>query len=183
MRKSTLQEDVITSTIEEVAEQVYRPTPNDRSVKAAFWARAADNPLIDRKNISLETIRSIMGNARVQAKNWANPLYRAWFMNSEEHRDKLEYLFALSLDAAEDILLSTDPKTMGSKVNMIKAIAELAGKVPKQTASSPLEKAINSMDRVQLEAYLQKNGVSVQLSASRGEAEPVQVIDVSQENS
>jgi hypothetical protein len=182
MRKSTLgdtpSEALITSTIEDVAEEIYRPSPQDRAHKAAFWARAAEHPLLDKETLSLITVHSLMGNAQVQKKSWSNPAYRSWFLNAEEHRDKLEYLFGLALDAAEHILLNDDPKAQSARVNMIKAIADLAGKSPKNAQVSPIAQAIGSMDKVQLEAYLQKNGVSLQLSASR---DLTQVIDVSTE--
>jgi hypothetical protein len=152
-------------------EVIFRPTlESQRLAKARFWAHASDNPMLEPESMSLDTIRGICQSEAI-GKWWRMPGFKAWFLNKEEHRFRLEYLFGLALDAAEQILVNQDPKAQSARVNVIKVLSELAGKFPaKQQPANQgggLAGAIGQMDRVQLEAYLQKSGVTMQLSASR----------------
>jgi hypothetical protein len=150
-------------------ELVYRATPAERRLKARFWAALADNPLVDPKSVTLEQARSLTSSERL-AKLWPLPGFRDWFLNSDEHRARLEYLFDLALDAAEQVLTNEDPKAQSARVNMVKVIGDLAGKFPRNSKSPEggLAGAIGQMDRAQLEAYLTKQGVTLQLTASKG---------------
>ena len=62
---------------------------------------------------------------------------------------------------------------------MIKAIAELASKFPRQQQlqTSPITQAIQGMDRASLKLLLEKNGSTVSLSADKGGVEVVDVTD------
>lgn len=147
-------------------------------MKARFWQRAADDPMLDAQNAPLDTIRKLTGSEAV-GKWFQIPGFREWFLNKDEHREKLEYLFGLALDAAEQILVNQDPKAQSARVNVIKVLSELAGKFPTKNAApkDSLSSAINQMDKIQLEAYLQKNGVTMQLSASKNDTITVTPIE------
>ena len=153
-------------------ELLYQPTSEDRRLKAAFLALIDGNPLIDSSNLPMKEVERILGR---KLPNKEAPGFSAWFLNKDENRQKLEYLFSLAIGAAEDILLNTDPKAQGARVNMIKVVSELANKYPRQTTTPAqgqnLLGAIGSMDRASLKLFLQQGGKSVEIQAN-GESSP-----------
>lgn len=172
MRKSSQAPESIlrgqTSNMSDLKDSlVYSPSASDKQLKSQFWLKAADNPLVDINNIKLADVHQIMGNTRVQPNCWSAPGFMEWFLNVDENRQRLEYLFTLALDAAESILMNEEPKAQSARVNMVKVISELAGKTPNKQANNGIEKAIGSMDKIQLEAFLQKNGMNMKLTASK----------------
>jgi hypothetical protein len=168
-----------TAPIGELADQlVYQPTDKEKRLKAQFWLKAADNPLINRNALVLEDVRQLL-NTEALNTSWPKPGFREWFSNTDEYRERLEYLFGLALDAAEKILQNEDPKAQSARVNMVKAISELAGKMPGKSSSSPaamISSTVSKMDKAQLELLLQRNGVNFKLSASKD-----QTIDIEPE--
>jgi hypothetical protein len=165
------------AALESLAEDViFRPTlETQRMAKARFWAMVAENPMLDPASMGIDQIRGMLQSEAV-GKWWNLPGFQAWFLNRDFLRYKLESLFEEGLDALQEVLQNRDPKAQSARVNAIKMVGELAAKFPSRQAasagaSSALEKAIGAMDRVQLEAYLQKNGASLKLTAS-GENNP-----------
>jgi|APGre2960657373_1045057.scaffolds.fasta_scaffold90968_2 hypothetical protein len=160
MRKSSTPGDVLQAV---VAEVIFHPTEAQRKLKATLLAKLADNPLTDLSSLSLAEVQDITGSAVVQ-KWWSVPGFSDWLLDKNENRAKLEYLFSLALEAAEQVLMNTDPKAQSSRVAMIKTLAELAGKMPKaQTAAKQganTIEAIASMDRTQLIEFLASRGLS-----------------------
>lgn len=149
---------------------LYQPTDRERQLKASFWLKVAENPMLDASHISLDTVRHVL-NKEIDSTVWARPGFKEWFCNKDEHRERLEYLFSLALDAAEQILMNQEPKAQSARVNMVKTIAELASKVPGKgpgnTPTDKMLKAVNGMDKAQLELFLQREGVNMKLSASK----------------
>ena len=145
------------------AEIIFQPTEPQRKLKASLLAKLADNPLYDLASISVAEVQEVTGNTSVQ-KWWSLPGFKEWLTDKDENRAKLEYLFAMALEAAEQILMNTDPKAQGSRVAMIKTLAELAGKMPsKQSVQSNKASeiaAVQSMDRTQLLEFLSARGLS-----------------------
>ena len=66
--------------------------PNDamREAKAAFWAVARDNPLVDPAELSLATVQQVCPDSRVR-RWWGTPGFAEWFCNQEEWRQRIEY--------------------------------------------------------------------------------------------
>lgn len=153
-----------------VEELIYSPTYEDRKLKAAFLALVEGNPLVDPSNLPIKEAERILGR---KLPNRDAPGFAAWFLNRDENRQRLEYLFQLALGAAEDILMNTEPKAQGARVNMVKVVAELASKFPRQAkegapaASGSLEGAIRAMDKASLKLLLQKDDKSLTLEASK----------------
>ena len=139
---------------------IFIPTPSQRQVKARLLVRLSDNPLLEHSSLSLSESQSITGSSQIKDW-WGRPGFKEWFLDQNEYRQRLEYLFALALDAAEEILLSTDPKSQGARVSMIKLLAELANKIPKENAAKYLDESISKMDRGQLESFLEKSGITI----------------------
>ena len=134
-RQGTLKNtDVVAAASAHLQETtLFMPTPEQKKVKARFWIAYRDNPIMELDQLSLQDVTILCQDARVQ-KWWNIPGFASWFRNHLESREKLEYLFDLSLDVLQEILLDPEPKTAGAKVNAVKLIGELASKFPKQTA-------------------------------------------------
>lgn len=154
-----------------VEEVVFRPLEEHRRLKSRFLSRIADNPLVDSSTLSLADVQRILGTNTV-SKYWNLPGFQEWFLNTGEYQERLEGLFSLALDAAQDILLNQDPKAQSSRAAMVRTMAELAGKMrPKDNGSAAgaaMAKLIASMDQAQLSMFLSKSGMNLQLEMGRG---------------
>lgn len=156
---------------------LYDPTNDDRRLKGVFLTLANGNPLLDPATLTLQDAERLLGKRLL---NREKPGFAAWFLNRDEGRQRLEYLFALALNAAEDILMNVDPKAQGARVSMVRTISELAGKMPSKLAAPELDikqavKQIGTMDKVQLQAFIEKNGQrqAMQLSGQNEVAGPI----------
>jgi len=164
---------------EEVADLIYIPTTQERKFKAKFWTRAAENPLINLhgNQVSLTSVKQMTGGGAQLDASWKKPGFQTWFLNADDGRAKLEYLFDLGLDAIEELLLNPEPKTASAKVNALKLLAELTGRYikGKQGHIGGLGEAIAGADKASLEALFQSAGLTIAVSASKGNQEPLNV--------
>lgn len=164
-----------TTALEEMAEEVgigFVPNRAQRALKARFWTLLANsfNPRNPHEMTNMEIAKVVRDN-RVLA--WfGTPGFKDWFMNSTEHIERLEYLFDLALQAAEDVLLCDDPKAMSARVNMVRVIAELAKKMPSKGQEQYQDEKIAKMSKEELEKFLADQGVKVQSPV------PPRVLDV-----
>lgn len=149
----------VSALAEEVGLVSFTPSADQRKMKARFWAKREASPFgTDISKLGPEEIaRQTRCSALVNW--WKKPGFKDWFLNNNEHRERLEYLFDLALNAAEDILLNTDPKAQAARVNMVKTISELASKMPNKQQTVVLDRDIAKMDEHQLREYLSKHGV------------------------
>lgn len=142
----------------ELAEAViYTPNPSAKKLKAKFWSRY--NPgLMDRTDsLPMAEVLEVTKDPRVKSL-WTQPGFKDWFLNKDENRERLEYLFTLALDAAEDILVNPEIQP-GARVNMIKVLGELANKFPSRYQQEKFtDDEINKMSELQLKAWLEKRG-------------------------
>lgn len=140
-------------------EVIFSPTPRQRQIKAKFWSRFQPGPFANPDNLSMADVQAVARCSSLK-EWWPKPGFKEWFMNREEAREKLEYLFMKALSTAEDLL--DDPAAQASaKVNMIKVISELANKFPSKFEQKFSDEAINKMDEKQLKHYLERKGVSI----------------------
>lgn len=152
----------VASSITELVEEsgaLFSPTKAQRALKARFWTIISNS--MTSKNphamTQMEIARTVRDN---RIMNWWGVTgFKDWFMNNTEHIERLEYLFDLALTAAEEVLLSDDPKTSNAKVNMVKIIAELARKMPSKGGDKFQDEAIGKMSAEELRAYLEQHGV------------------------
>ena len=158
-----------------VAELIYVPTPAERKLKAKFWTRAAENPLVSLSGsaVTLTSVKQMTGGGAQLEAAWKKPGFQTWFTNPDDGRAKLEYLFDLGLDSLEELLMSPDPKTSSAKVNALKLLAELTGRYVKgkQGHIGGLGEAIASADKASLEALFESAGLKIAVSASKGQPE------------
>jgi len=153
------------------SELVFLPSPVHRSAKTKFWARY-DSLLDGSGTPSKAEAIQLTGEPKL-AKWWYLPGFKEWFLNQDEARERLEYLYMLALDAAEQVLL--DPEAQANaRVQMIKVIASLAGKEPTKQVQY-IDQDIQLMDTEKLRAYIEKHAprlVTPANSEGDGEDEP-----------
>lgn len=157
------------------AEPFFEPTLGQRRAKANFWTAWQEDPTVDPELMTADTAARLAGNRTVR-RWWSEPGFKAWFMNKEEQRQRMEYLFELSMDAAESILTNEDPKAQGARVQLIKHMSELADKMPNKNKGlgnglDGMVKAILSMGEVELKALLQKQGTTTGVSLKGNKTE------------
>lgn len=156
--------------VAEVSDVVFHPTEAQARVRAKFWSRMADNPLVDARSITLAAAQQLTQSAAL-ATWWQKPGFKDWFLSSTVVDERLDYLLHLALASAEDILMNTDPKAQSARVQMVKIVAEMAGKLKgggagsgaaSQNATEKKKKAIEAMGKDELVQFLQDQGLSVQ---------------------
>lgn len=152
------------------AEPFFEPSVAQRRAKANFWTAWQDDPTLDPELMTADTAARLSGNRTVR-RWWGEPGFKPWFMNKDEQRQRLEYLFELSMDAAEDILTNADPKAQGARVQLIKHMSELANKMPSKSGGlgaglDGMVKAILAMGEVELKALLQKQGAAISMKTA-----------------
>lgn len=148
----------ITNAIELLEDLSYKPLPRDRELKAKFWVRASSDPLAT-SDVAL-TRANAERLCQVKLPNWDLPGFQDWFFNKDEFRQKIEYSVSLALDALNDVLVNTDPKAQGARVQAIKVAMDLAGRTPRQSTNIQVNNVgsqIASMSKAELEAYIQKS--------------------------
>lgn len=140
----------------------FNPTKSQRMLKAKFWNYVSTNFTLNKKpsEMTNEDIGRIVESSSF-ANYCAEPGFKDWFMNRHTAQQKLEYLFDLSMDAAEQVLLSDDPKTATAKVQLFRVIAELGRKMPSKSEEKFADEDINRMSPEELRSFLEKNGISV----------------------
>ncbi len=146
---------------------LYKPTEAMVRVKARFWSRWGANPLQAPGPVTLATAQQ-MTNSAALAGWWSKPGFVSWFCNTSVTEERLDYLLNLALSSAEDILLNTDPKAQSARVQMVKIVAEMSGKLRGSKFDAPKSveekrrKAVESMNRAELVEFLQGQGLTVQ---------------------
>lgn len=142
---------------------VFLPSPNHRRAKSKFWSRYGD--LEDGSQVTLAAALQLTKEPQL-AKWWNLPGFKDWFLNKDEARERLEYLWYLGMDAMEQLFL--DPEANhNAKVNAFKQIASLAGKEPNRNEKFA-DEDIQKMDKARLKAYILKHAPK-QVGPSRGE--------------
>lgn len=152
-RKTTTEKGV--QLLEVISNELtYLPSPEQRKVKSAFWARFNDNPLCEPQDVTTSIILRIVQDERI-TKWWPQEGFKEWFRNADEFRQRMEYLSHLVLDTFEEILI--DPRANpSSRVAAGKIILEVARKMPTKggTEDQFLDQKIQQMDRKQLEEFV-----------------------------
>jgi len=135
---------------------IFTPSTKQRKLKSRLWVRLNENPVTDLTNVGRDYVESIVGESL--KKWWSEPGFTDWLFNKMEQRERLEYLFELALDAAEEILTSDDPRSNSAKVAMVGKIAELAAKTPSKSDGEKFkDEFIQQMNRAQIEEFIKKN--------------------------
>lgn len=131
-------------------EVIFSPSPAQRRAKAKYYTRADGLLSANIEETAMGVSRFVDEPAIV--KWWGQPGFREWFFNSEETKERLEYLFMLALDTAEFVLLDPDANA-SAKVQMIKVLAGLSGK-DKEVGEKVLDERIQKMNAEQLREFI-----------------------------
>ena len=140
----------------------FRPTEAMVRVKARTWANLGDSAAA---GLTLAAAQQASGSAAL-ANWWGRPGFKAWFSNTSVTSERLEWLLHLSLAAAEDVLLNTDPKAQGARVQMVKVVADLLGKRAKAPEQADGKGGIETMNKAELEALLAAQGIRLERVAN-----------------
>lgn len=135
----------------------YIPSPEQRRLKQAFWARFNDNPTCDPRQITKSIVEAFAPDYRLD-RWWPQAGFKEWFQNREEFREEVDSLVFLALDRLKRILISEDPKMASAQVNAAKLLMDVGKKMPRV---GPMEKfadeKIAAMNAKELEAYISKS--------------------------
>lgn len=135
----------------------WRPSRIQREYKVQFMRKLEDLGIEgDVSVFSQNKLQEICPNHLLPG--WMKDKhFCAWFFHITEFEDRLESLFALSLDALEDILLDNDPKNASARISAVKTISELTGRMGKKNDTvNYIDKNITTMDKQQLEEFIKK---------------------------
>jgi len=158
------------SSNEKVLESLYQdliflPSPPHRRAKSKFWSRHMD--LDTGSPVNLAQALQITGEPQL-SRWWSLPGFLDWFLNKDEAKERLEYLWYLGMDTIESIFLDPDANH-NAKVQAFKIIAQLGGKEPVKSEKYA-DAQIQSMDQAKLKEYILKNLPKIE--AETGEDKP-----------
>lgn len=147
---------------------LFKPTEEMEKAKARLLVRLDSLPMQPQITASLAI--SLTGVARIESW-WRIEGFIEWFTNKDEYKERVEHLYRKSLNALEEILLNTDIKAQGARINAIKLLVELADKLPNRAADTQYaDAAIAKMDKNQLVSFLEKQGIKIEtVKAIEGE--------------
>lgn len=131
------------------AEIVWLPTPGQRACKAKFWKRA-DYLNIDDK-VTLAQAVQVTNNSSLNTW-WGIEGFKEWFLNKEEAAERIEYLYMLWMDKAEELLLNPEANH-NAIVQIGKIIAQLSGR---DNQEKYLDESIQKMSKHQLQSFINK---------------------------
>jgi len=163
------QPDVI---INRLINDTFRPTEAQRKAKAAFLASLADpaNALLDSRSINLATALKLTNTPTVRSW-WDQPGFQNWFLNKEETKQKIKYLTDKALESVSQILDDPDPRASTAKVSILKTLLQYeAAEVQTKTNTR-----FDSMDIVQLRAFLKQNAHLIRPLLEEGKSSTVAV--------
>lgn len=159
----------VISTTQDVA--VFLPSDNQRACKSQFWTRIAESGIQLPPELDLATASRYTSDPRIQAW-WSAPNFSQWFSNSQEFRERMEFLANIAIDELQSLIQSAGTQA-SAKTAAIKMVMEIAGKMPKQKADAESEDdVIARMSKTELEEYISKKmPVLVRASSTPSEAE------------
>lgn len=145
--------------IQEYRKTIFEPSQMMRKIKARFWSRFQPGPFNDKENISAADIMETTKSAKIK-EWWSEPGFRNWFMNRQEEKETLNYLFNKSLSTLERILDNPEANA-NAQINAIKILAEMNGFLVKGGNQQPkfADEQLNQMSAKELETMLEKQAL------------------------
>lgn len=138
---------------------IFSPTAMMERIKAKFWTNFVPGPFNDKDNLSAVDVASVVKSAKIN-EWWSLPGFVDWFMNRQEEKEKLKYLFNKSLSTLERILDNPEVNA-NAQVNAIKILAEMNGFLIKggNLQQKFADDHLNQMTAKELEAMLEKQAL------------------------
>lgn len=142
--------DVNVMDLKQQLDTIFVPSPAQRACKAKFWKRM---------DFDYDLAEGITLLGAVQLTNyselnrwWQQEGFKDWFLNKDEASERIEYLYMLWMDKAEELLLNPDANH-NAVVQIGKIIAQLSGRDNQERYS---DEAIQKMTPQQLKAFIEK---------------------------
>ena len=153
--------ELVKTTKKELDAALFEPAVSDEKLKARFWEKFHGRAsMVDPSSLTASEIAKVTGSTTI-SKKWSKPGFKEWFLNQDEERQKIRFLFNKGLSVAEDMLLNPETNA-NAKVNLIKMLAEITGHLNKGNhAEKFADEAIGKMSQDQLEDYLKNKGVKI----------------------
>lgn len=174
---------VVESNVKDLATNLtaglFNPSSAQRRVKSTFHSRYTPSPFNpELGDVTLSLALQVTNSSSLRSW-WSQPGFRDWFLNREEGREHLEYLFNLGVSEMENILSNPDTAAR-DKLAAIKMISELTGRISGgrngvgRSEGKFEDEDINKMDENQLRTYLTRKGVTINLESqgAGGDAGP-----------
>ena len=151
----------------------YSPTDAQRKAKSRLIIALEENPMVSLEAITCDQA-SRLANYQF-SKVWNEVGFKQWLTNSNEFRERVEYLAHLCLDKAEDLLRNEDTKLAGAQVSLIGKVSELANKLPSRTREKENpDSQFANMSIEQIQAWLVEQAAQLPAKANIVDAEIVE---------
>lgn len=140
--------------LEELVDELFRPTARQREIKNSFWYSWKQGPT--KSKPTLAAAIEITGCPTIEKWSSEDTRFKGWFLNDQDHGQRLEVLFDKSIDVLEDIMYAADKSS--DRLKAIEIIAKLAQKINKpETEVKFLDSDIQNMSLVELEEMIKKS--------------------------
>jgi hypothetical protein len=93
---------------EEPTEVTFRPSREQRKLKAMFGAVAKSKKLDIKSGVTLELVLQLVPGCRTLRNWWHNELFVEWFTNASSYQQRIDYLIDLQLDNLEDVITNRE---------------------------------------------------------------------------
>jgi len=131
---------------------IFKPTPEQRKLKAEFWLAYSDGPKGDVSKLTASAVVSITDSSAVESW-WSDPDFKSWFLKEKSFEYQVEYLAGEALEIIHEIMISADKA--GDRLSAAKLAVEMAGKLkPKTDKTVFADQAIASMNQAELGAFI-----------------------------
>jgi len=133
---------------------LFSPSTEQQKVKAAFYADFNDAPICDTSDITASIAIQVTGDHRLRGW-WSLPGFQEWFRNSNEFRQRIEFLAQRSLDELEEIM-SNQKLSPNARLKAIELALKYADKMPKGGTDRFLDEDVGKMSVKQLRQYIER---------------------------
>jgi hypothetical protein len=148
--KITKKDSKVISEIVESA-KFFRPTPDQRHVKAEFHSALIDGPT--PKKITAAFAVQLTGRSVIE-KWWSEVEFRKWFIDSRSFDNRAEALANSALETIGDIMMFGERE--GDRLAAAKTLIEIAGKVKKNKVEVQFLDENIPDDPLALDEYIQR---------------------------
>lgn len=148
--------DLSNSNITKLVDSLFVPTVDQREFKAKLLIKIKDNPTVNLETLTLQQAKSFVKEWRL-AEWWHEAGFREWLSNSDEFRQKLEFVLGETLEEIYKLILDPEASSQ-SKVRAFEIMARLAGKEPPKVKEVKFKDSeVEKMDEQQLDEFIRKH--------------------------
>ncbi len=135
---------------------VHNPSDDERTLKARFWLKFRENPIIDSDDVTAALVAQLTGDESIHEYVKVKGFW-AWFNVKDQVKENLE----IAAERASELALAMlDPMYKcndNARVQLVKYVLEFAGRAPATRKEVKwADKDINEMSSEQLDALISK---------------------------